>query len=204
MKKALIFMVLVLALILTMGLVFGCGPDAVDDAPDEEPDADIYDFPENNEVSAKVLAIVIELADRLNEADGYYGDLHDIVVANGNRQGPEHLELWEILYDMRVETGATYVYSFIEGDGEALIIVDGLEPEDMDPYGYAYPMEPQMEEAFAGTPAVAPHTWMDDYGYGVQKSAFAPVYNSDGEVAFILGVDYPAPELEPFPEILDE
>ncbi|MGM0689414.1 MAG: hypothetical protein ACQESO_07515 [Bacillota bacterium] len=200
MKKALMFAVFVFVLVLSVGLVVGCGqPDA---GPDEEVN---FDFPENNEVSEKVLGIVIILADRLNEADGYYGDLHDVVVANGNRQGPEHDELYEIFNGMLYETGATYVYSLIEGDDDdALIIVDGAEPEDMDPYGYAYPMEPQMETAFAGTPAVALHTWMDDYGYGVQKSAFAPVFNSAGEVAFILGVDYPAPELEPFPEILDE
>lgn len=202
MKKVLMIMVFMLVLGLLLGSTMGCGqPDAVPDVDDEVN----YDFPENNEVSEKVLAITIELADRLNEADGYYGDLHDVVVANGNRQGPEHDELYEIFNGMLYETGATYVYSFIEGDDDdALIIVDGAEPEDMDPYGYAYPMEPQMEEAFAGTPAVALHTWMDDYGYGVQKSAFAPVFNSAGEIAFILGVDYPAPELEPFPEILDE
>jgi hypothetical protein len=43
---------------------------------------------------------------------------------------------------------------------------------------------------------------MDD-SYGLQKSAFAPIFNSKGEVSFLLGIDYPVPGLEAFEEIID-
>jgi len=201
MKKVLLFLVFLLVL----SLAVGCG-QAVDETPDiEDPDADIYDFPENNEAMAEILAIVTELGERLNAEDGYYGDLHDAVVAAGNRQNPEHDELYAIFNEWIYEVGATYLYSFIDDGGDNnLIIVDGAEPEDMDPYGYAYEKEPWTVEAFeTGQPTVAKATWMDDYGYGLQKSGFAPIFNSAGEISFLLGIDYPVPQLEDFPEIME-
>jgi hypothetical protein len=204
MKKALLFLVLFLVL----GMVAGCGQPAADPAPDEAPeegDVDIHDFPENNEAMAKLLALVTAYGEELNAADGYYGDLHDVVVANGNRQGPEHDELYEIFHNWMLESGATYLYSFIDGGGDYnLIIVDGAFPEDMDPFGYEYEKEPWTIDAFAtGEPQVSSRTWMDEYGYGLQKSAFAPVFNSAGEISFLLGIDFPVPELEPFEDIMD-
>jgi hypothetical protein len=207
MKKALLFLVFLLVLSLSLGMIVGCGEkQAVDEKPDvDDPDADIYDFPENNEAMAEILAIITELGERLNEKDGYYGDLHDAVVAAGNRQGPEHAELYALFHAWMNEVGATYLYSFIDDGGDYnLIIVDGAEPQDMDPYGYEYEKEPWTVEAFAtGKPTVAKSTWMDDYGYGLQKSAFAPVFNSAGEISFLIGIDYPVPQLEAFPQIMD-
>ncbi len=208
MKKFYLFFVL----LLVIGLVVGCGQPAPEPTPAPEPDetsaedeGDIHDFPENNEAMANLLALVTAYGEELNAADGYYGDLHDVVVANGNRQGPEHDELYEILHNWMLESGATYLYTFIDGGGDYnLIIVDGAFPEDMDPYGYEYEKEPWTIDAFAtGEPQVSLRTWMDEYGYGLQKSAFAPVFNSAGEISFLLGIDYPVPELEAFPEIMD-
>jgi hypothetical protein len=196
MKKLLFFVLIVLLI----SLAVGCAQQ------EEEPAADVdYDFPENVEAMENVLAIVTDLGNRLNEKDGYYGDLHDIVVANGNRQGPEHDELYELFHEWMLEVGATYLYSFADGGGDYnLIIVDGAFPEDMDPYGTEYEKEPWTIEAFeTGQPTVSKTTWEDDYGYGLQKSAYAPVFNSDGEVSFLLGIDYPVPELEEFEDIME-
>lgn len=211
-KKSLLFLVFFLVLGLAMGLTAGCGQQQpaedttppADDASDGDA-LDIYDFPENNEAMAEILAIITDFGERLNEKDGYYGDLHDAVVAAGNRQGPEHDELYALFNAMLVESGATYLYSFVDDGGDNnLIIVDGSEPEDQDPYGTPYPKEPWTVDAFAtGEPQVAKTTWMDDYGYGLQKSAFAPVFNSKGEISFLLGIDYPVPSLEAFEEIMD-
>lgn len=215
MKKVL----MLLLFLLVLGLAAGCGGDSNADElpadevttsdPAEEPAGDAVVFadpmgiPENVEAMENILAIITELGERLNAEDGYYGDLHDIIVANGNRQGPEHLELWEILSAMRIETGATYLYTFIDGGGASnKIIVDSLDPEDMDPYGFEYEKEPWTIQAFRrGEPTVAQDAWMDYYGEGLQKSGFAPVFNSDGEVSFLLGIDYPVPELEPYEEL---
>lgn len=198
MKKILLFV----AVLLVLGLVVGCAGEPAAPEVDEEVN---YDFPENNEAMAEILAIITELGERLNAEGGYYGDLHDAVVEAGNRQNPEHDELYEIFNGMIYEVGATYLYSFIDDGGDNnLIIVDGAEPEDMDPFGYEYEKEPWTVEAFeTGQPTVAKATWMDDYGYGLQKSGFAPIFNSEGEISFLLGIDYPVPQLEEFPEIMD-
>ena len=216
MKKALLYLVLILVLGLVFGFAAGCGQDqaapdptpvddSTDDADEPDGDVDIHDFPENNEAMATLLALVTAYGEELNAADGYYGDLHDVVVANGNRQGPEHDELYAIFHEWMLESGSTYLYSFIDDGGDYnLIIVDGAFPEDMDPFGYEYEKEPWTIDAFAtGEPQVSLRTWMDEYGYGVQKSAFAPVFNSAGEISFLLGIDFPVPELEPFEEIMD-
>jgi hypothetical protein len=194
---------LLLVLFLALGLIVGCGDDSPAGETTEIEFIDPMAIPENVAAMDNILAIVTELGERLNAEDGYYGDLHDIIVANGNRQGPEHMELWEIIYAMRIETGATYVYSFIDGGGEYnQIIVDGLDPEDMDPYGFEYEKEPWTIEAFRkGEPTVAQDAWMDEYGEGLQKSGFAPIFNSDGEISFLLGLDYPVPELEQHEEL---
>jgi hypothetical protein len=204
---------LLILLLLVFGLSVGCGQPSADPGPVVEPDEtieegdiDIYDFPENNEAMATLLALVTKYGNELNAADGYYGDLHDVVVANGNRLGPEHDELYELFHNWMLESGATYLYSFIDDGGDNnLIIVDGAFPEDMDPYGHNYPKEPWTIEAFeTGKPTVAKTAWMDYYGHGLQKSAFAPVFNSAGEISFLLGLDFPVPELEPFEDIMVE
>ena len=205
MKKSLLFLVFLLVLCLSLSLITGCGNQEAEAPPDTADDPVNFDFQENNEAMETVLAIVTELGERLNADDGYYGDLHDVVVANGNRQGPEHEELYALFHEWGKEVGATYIYSFFDGgDDYNLIIVDGAEPQDMDPYGEEYEKEPWTIEAFeTGQPTVAKATWMDDYGYGLQKSGFAPVFNSAGQISFLLGVDYPVPELEDFPEIME-
>ena len=201
MEKTLLFLVLCLAL----GLVVGSADDSSAPADDAAKVVfvDPMSIPENVAAMDNILAIITELGERLNAEEGYYGDLHDIIVANGNRQGPEHLELWEILYAMRVETGATYLYSFIDGGGAYnQIIVDSLDPEDMDPYGFEYEKEPWTVQAFRkGEPTIALDAWMDEYGEGLQKSGFAPIFNSDGEISFLLGIDFPVPELEQYEEL---
>lgn len=219
MRKVLPFFVLLMVLSLFLGFTFGCGQDQaveetippveeaeeVEEEVEEAEEVDVHDFPENNEAMAEILAIVTELGERLNEKDGYYGDLHDIVVANGNREGAEHDELYEVFHAMLLEVESTYLYSFIDGGGDMnLLIVDGGLPEDQDDFGAEYAKEPWTIEAFAtGEPTVSKRAWMDSYGYGLQKSAFAPIFNSKGEVSFLLGIDYPVPGLEAFEEIID-
>ncbi len=200
MKKVLQFLGLSLVLVLAMAVVAGCGQEAAAPEEEEVEVAEVdYDIPENLEAMEMVLAMVTEKAELL--AGGEYGDLHEAIVASGGREGEEYAKVQGILKEIMTDTGATYVYTLIKiDDGMTNLIVDASEGEDADDYGAEYPMEPQFELAFAGEPAAAKHTWVDD-SYGVQKSAFAPIYNTAGDVIAILGIDYPAPELEAFPEL---
>ena len=105
----------------------------------------------------------------------------------------------------REECGATYVYVLTPGtDGEPdingeygegasfLITVDGSE--DPDDWGVDYGWQIQFTEAWEGTPAAARSAW-DDRDELQCWSAFAPVYDSEGNVVCILGIDYPCTEV---------
>ena len=111
-------------------------------------------------------------------------------------QNQDYLTLKESLDGIRTDSGAYYVYMMIPNDdNDFLITVDGSEePDDfLTNYGW----EVQFTEAMEGEPATARSGWDDDVPVW---SGFAPVYNSDGKVVGILGVDFPSPEIEDFPE----
>lgn len=111
-------------------------------------------------------------------------------------QNQDYLALKETLDDIRIDSGAYYVYMMVPNDdNDFLITVDGSEePDDfLTNYGW----EVQFTEAMEGEPATARSGWDDDVPVW---SGFAPVYNSDGKVIGILGVDFPSPEIEDFPE----
>lgn len=111
-------------------------------------------------------------------------------------QNQDYLALKESLDGIRTESGAYYVYMMVPNDdNDFLITVDGSEePDDfLTNYGW----EVQFTEAMEGEPATARSGWDDDVPVW---SGFAPVYNSDGKVVGILGVDFPSPEIEDFPE----
>ena len=111
-------------------------------------------------------------------------------------QNQDYLALKETLDDIRIDSGAYYVYMMVPNDdNDFLITVDGSEePDDfLTNYGW----EVQFTEAMEGEPATARSGWDDDVPVW---SGFAPVYNSDGKVVGILGVDFPSPEIEDFPE----
>lgn len=77
------------------------------------------------------------------------------------------------------------------------LIAEASVGDKADDYATEYEMAPQMVAAFAGEPAYAEHTWTDA-SYGVQKSPFAPLLDSSGSIVAILGIDFPATELEKY------
>lgn len=119
--------------------------------------------------------------------NGEMGDLHEKIVASGEWDTPENEAFRVLLQEIHEMNEVTYVYTFIKSgadDEPALLISDSYYPEE---YGTEYDMEPQFLTAFNGKPAYAVHFWEED-GV-VMKSAFAPIYNSNGQVVAILGID---------------
>ncbi|MEN1761958.1 copper amine oxidase N-terminal domain-containing protein [Anoxynatronum sibiricum] len=129
---------------------------------------------------------------------GEMGDLHEVIVASDEWDTPENEAFRTILKEIKKANGVTYVYTLIKSgtdEDPTLLISDSDSPEEM---GDEYDMEPQFLLAFSGTPAAAQHIWIDDE---VMKSAFAPIYNTAGEIVALLGIDTEAPELAHVPEL---
>jgi hypothetical protein len=142
----------------------------------------------NRLTGEKVLAIAATGSLLLN---GEFGDLHEQIVADGHRDSEAYAAFQKALQEIGAATNAAYVYTLIKVNEEMTnLIVDAVQGEDAKDYRAEYAMEPQFELAFSGTAAYAEPSW-DEKRYGAQISAFAPVYNSEGVITAVLGVDYP-------------
>jgi len=145
-----------------------------------------------------------------------WGDQYQALVESGEaREHTDYQAMADTLIDIRDESGATYVYVMSPGvDGEPvlesentteqpfLLTVEGSE--DPDPWAEDYGWEVQFTEAWEGVPAAARSAW-DDSDAGDASymcwSAFAPIFNSEGAVVAILGIDYPCTDvLDKYPE----
>lgn len=116
---------------------------------------------------------------------------------------------------VRADSGATYVYALSPSeDGEIalsssdtngkpfFITVDGSE--EPDDWAAEYEWEIQFTEAWEGEAAAARSAWINDEAgnnHDMCWSAFAPVYDGNGNVVCILGIDYPCADiLADYPE----
>ena len=142
------------------------------------------------------------------DAEATWGDRYVALLDSGEARDYEDYDAMKAELDaIRTEIGATYVYVLTPAgedgttpdpagasgeDGAYLITVDGSE--EPDDWGVDYGWEIQFTEAWEGTPAAARSAW-DNYGEGYCWSAFAPVYDSEGTVVCLLGIDYPCDEV---------
>lgn len=183
MKKTLaVFLTLILALSFV-----GCG--------EKGPSSDTPMMPED--LQAFVDDLVVSIDGLGEELSGEWGDKHaQLMEAGDGMDNPLYAELKADLDAFRISTGAYYVYGFYpDENNDYLITVDGsAEPDD---FGTNYGWEIQFDEAWAGEAAAARSGWDDDVPIW---SAFAPVYNSAGEVVCIVGIDMPCEILENYPE----
>ncbi|MDR1536691.1 MAG: S-layer homology domain-containing protein [Clostridiales bacterium] len=133
--------------------------------------------------------------------DGAYGDAYSALLAEGQgRADKNYADLAATLNGFRMESGARYVYILTDvnpDDSFLEITVDGSE--EPDEWMRQYEIEGQFLVALSGRPAAAKSAWEDDDGIPVW-SAFAPVRDSKGVVAGILGVDSPAEAISSYPE----
>lgn len=164
---------------------------------------------------SKVLAILLALVMIFSmatmtgcggdDAEATWGDRYVALLDSGEARDYEDYDAMQAeLAAIAEEIGATYVYVLTPGtdgvpdiagkSGEGahyLITVDGCD--DPDPWAENYGWEIQFTEAWEGTPAAARSAWDDGGAYC--WSAFAPVYDSEGNVVCLLGIDYPCDEV---------
>lgn len=106
--------------------------------------------------------------------------------------GPEDMnseaycKIFHFLDQFRISENVKYIYTMRKVGDTVQFIVD-VDDEDFARVGDEFPMDDTIRQAFAGMLAVdegiSHDVWGDYY------SAFAPVYNSSGQVAAIVGID---------------
>lgn len=193
-KNPKIVMIFLLA-VLVLGSFSACG-DKKDPASTET--SNIQVPTEVQTVKDHVVGLAAENALNLN---GEFGDQHAALLASG--EGREHADYPAMVAKLKAiqnETGAYYVYTLIDSDpndkGFNLIVDASAEPDD---FMYLYELEGQFTDAMNGSPAAALSAW-DNGKNDLCWSAFAPIYNTEGTIVAILGIDYPCPEILDFPE----
>jgi hypothetical protein len=159
--------------------------------------------PEVNEMPADLVAFIDEELAAIQaigeDVSGEWGDMHEALMETVDGDVYDeaiYADLKAVLDEHRIASGAYYVYVMIpDENNDYHITVDGsAEPDDfMTNYGW----EVQFDEAWAGDVATARSGWDDDVPCW---SCFAPVYNSDGEVVCIVGMDMPCELLDDYPE----
>lgn len=135
------------------------------------------------------------------QLDGEWADEYAACLESGEgRDYEKYDDLKATLDQIRLECGAYYVYiltDFNEDDGYFELTVDGSPEEDE--WMTKYETEGQFLKASDGYPCSSLLAW-DNGTNDPVWSAFAPVYDSAGNVVGILGIDYPAPEIIDYPE----
>lgn len=207
MRKHSKLLIALMALVMAFGLTACGGGEAEEAAAPEVPEA-------VQEVKAEASGYVEDYAAQLTE-DGW-GDQYKALLDSGEaRDYADYDAIMQVLWDARVECGATYIYAMTPLVDEAItydveagyagdfaITVDGCE--DPDDWGVNYGWEVQFTEAWDGATAAARSAWINDEvgdNHDICWSAFAPVYDSEGNVVCLLGIDYPCADvLNDYPE----
>jgi len=144
--------------------------------------------------------------------DAGWGDKYVALLESGEaREYADYDAMKAELDAVREECGATYVYvltpagedgktpdtaGVYDENGAFLITVDGSE--DPDDWGVDYGWEIQFTEAWEGATATARSAWINDEAgtnHDVCWSGFAPIYDGEGNVVCLLGIDYPCADV---------
>ncbi len=111
------------------------------------------------------------------------------LIKDIGKQEEAYQDMYEYCNLMIERTGAKYIY--IVGDFEGTyqyFFSNNEETSFIEPLEDIYISE--MEPVFAGEKYVTPY--IDDSGYGKLISAYVPIYDTEGNVTAVLGVDYDA------------
>lgn len=188
-RKSIWWLLVLVLLVAGMLVVAACG-DEEEAANGEEATEEPIDDPVEA-TRARLLEDIQAIAARITPENG---DAHEAIVASGGRDGAEYQQWNDLLWPMVDEFDATYIYTVVMVDDENVgLVVDAAESlDDTDPWMTQYEIEWQMQEAFEGRAAVRQdEPWTDEavLDGAPHLSAFAPVYNSAGEIVAIVGID---------------
>lgn len=107
-------------------------------------------------------------------------------IHEGDEDTENYLEVLELLQSHLTGGDIEYIYT-MRMKGDVLQFVVDADVEEGAAIGEEYESYDKIDEAFAGEPSMDDEPTADEWGE--YYSAFAPVYNSQGEIVGIVGVD---------------
>jgi methyl-accepting chemotaxis protein len=113
------------------------------------------------------------------------GDLLE-TIQTGDENSAAYAEIFDELLDFKQGDDIAYVYT-MRRVGEQLEFVVDADQEDPAAIGDPYESYEVIDEAFLGNVTVDEEVTADEWGRFY--SSFAPIYNSNGEVVGVVGVD---------------
>jgi len=192
MKKGLRLIYILFALLLAAVILPGCGGEEEEQMPEEI-----------SIVAAKAATLSEMYADRLS---GEWGDMHALLIES--KEGgdfPGFSEMQAVLIELAKESSAARIYTMYPPGPKViapyLITFDGSLSPGV--YGTLFEWEPAFTIAWEGETESLDHAWTNARG-DIFISAYSPVYDSEGNITAILGVDYPAPEAALYPEWIED
>ena len=182
MKKRFKLFTLLMALVLAVAFLPGCGGD------DGFPAA-------LQELADEAMGYLELYAPQL---DGWWGDLHVALIESEEGEDFEYFEeMQDAVHAFVLQSGYDYIYALYPVNPDVpfvvpyMLTVDGsMDPEE---FGIEYEWEEGFTAAWEGDIAAADYLWITEDG-GYALSAYAPIHDSEGEVVAILGIDFPVPD----------
>ncbi|WP_310602501.1 methyl-accepting chemotaxis protein [Anaerosporobacter sp.] len=114
------------------------------------------------------------------------GDLHDS-IQEGEEDSEAYNEVLSSLKDIFLNPNAKYIYTMKRVGDELTFVVDADTVEERAMIGESYEWCDEMEECLTGKVTVDAEVTSDQWGS--YYSAYAPIYNSAGDVVGLVGVD---------------
>ena len=115
------------------------------------------------------------------------GDQHQQIKSESDDLYKQQVKLFQ---QLQKETGVLYVYSLIKDGDKTRFVLDTGVGEDHSPLGLEYDYSTEMAEAFAGKALASKN--IDTDQWGSYLSGYAPIYDSNGNITGITGVDIDA------------
>jgi methyl-accepting chemotaxis protein len=104
----------------------------------------------------------------------------------GDEESQEYQDTLEILQSFLIGDEVSYIYTMRERDGQIEFVVDGDTEAGCD-IGEPYESYEEIEQALQGEVTVDAEVTTDEWGS--VYSGYAPIYDSNGQIAGIVGVD---------------
>ena len=114
-------------------------------------------------------------------------EIHKEIASENTENSQKYSYYRDKMIRIQKDNNLTFIYSLIkDSEGKIHFILDTGENENHSPIGMEYEADDAVLSAFEGKPVIGSITTDQ---YGIFKSAYAPIIDSEGKTNAIIGVD---------------